>query len=335
MCKLSVIVPVYNVEKYIHHCVDSILAQNFRDIEILLIDDESPDACPQICEEYAKKDHRIRVIHQQNQGLAETRNIGVREARGEYIAFLDSDDFLLPGVFSKVMPFLESDPQVDMAIFDYYTFFDDNEEQLTPHHQEINASWSIKKIRDEFLKDRYPSFMWNKIYRKNLFEIEGTQIKIPKGISFEDMYIMGTLVAQARKIVYVPEAFVCYRLHASSFSMTSKVKKKYGLYMAWRKREKVCKIYDCTEPLPYVRTRTEKAAISLKVIDLASNYLSKEETADLDDYIKNISRDTSRLPWKHKFELWALRYLPIEICALLGKISILAEERKQKKLQKP
>lgn len=334
MCKLSVIVPVYNVEKYIHHCVDSLLSQDFQEMEILLIDDESPDSCPQICEAYAKKDNRVRVIHQRNQGLAETRNVGVREARGEYIAFLDSDDFLLPGVFSKVMPYFDSDAQVDMVVYDYCTFYDDADDRLLLHHQGINAGWSVEKIRDEFLKDRYPSYMWNKIYRKSLFEIDGEQIKILKGISFEDMYIMGTLVARARKIAYVPEAFVCYRLHASSFSMTPKVKKKYGLYMAWREREKVCKIYGCTEPLSYVRERAEKAAISLKIIDLAAKCLSKDETAELDDYIKTIHHDTSRLPWKHKFELWAFRHLPIEICAFLGKMSILTEERKQKKLQK-
>lgn len=332
MCKLSVIVPVYKVEKYIHHCVDSLLSQDFQDMEIILIDDESPDACPQICEEYAQKDCRVRVIHQKNQGLAETRNVGVREARGAYIAFLDSDDFLLPGVFSRVMPYFESDAQVDMVVYDYYTFYDDADDRLIPHYQGIGGGHA--KTRDEFLKDRYPSYMWNKIYRKSLFEIEGVQIKILKGISFEDMYIMGTLVAQARKIVYVPEAFVCYRLHASSFSMTPKVKKKYGLYMAWREREKVCKIYGCTEPLSYVRTRAEKAAISLKIIDLAAKYLAKDEIADLDDYIKNINHDTSRLPWKHKFELWALRNLSAEICAFLGKMSILTEERKQKKMQK-
>ena len=96
MPEISVIVPVYNVEKYIHRCIDSILAQTFTDFELILVDDGSPDNCGAICDEYSEQDYRIRVIHQKNGGVSRARNAGLRMARGEYITFCDSDDFLQP-----------------------------------------------------------------------------------------------------------------------------------------------------------------------------------------------------------------------------------------------
>ena len=94
MPKITVIVPVYKAEQYLEVCIRSILNQTFKDIEIILIDDGSPDKCPAICDEYAKKDQRIKVIHQKNAGVAVARNEGIRNANGEYITFVDSDDYL-------------------------------------------------------------------------------------------------------------------------------------------------------------------------------------------------------------------------------------------------
>ena len=328
MPKLSVIVPVYKVEKYIHQCLDSLLAQDYEDMEILLIDDGSPDRCGAICDDYAKKDARVRVIHQENQGIAEVRNVGVREARGDYIAFADSDDYLCPGMFSKMMGCFDNET-VDMVVCDYYTFYDDAVDQLAREHRPIDNSWPIEKIRDEYLIDRYPAFMWNKIYRRSLFD----GVSIPTGIVYEDLYVMAPLVAKARGIVYVPEPFYCYRQHASSFGVTAKIKKKWGMYLSWRERERVCEAYGFTRPLSHVRMRSEKAAISLKTIDLAAHFLPAEELAELDAYLAKIAKDTSRLSAKHKWELWALRHLPDSVCAIMGQLSIWVEERKQSKLK--
>ena len=91
--KVSILVPIYNVEKYLPRCIESVLSQDFRDYELILVDDGSPDQCPQICDEYAKKDSRIKVVHKQNGGLVSARLAGFMEARGEYLVFLDSDDY--------------------------------------------------------------------------------------------------------------------------------------------------------------------------------------------------------------------------------------------------
>ena len=100
MCKVSVIVPVYKVEKYLNKCVDSIINQTLEDIEIILVDDGSPDNCGKICDDYAQKDNRIVVIHKTNGGLSDARNAGLEVARGEYIGFVDSDDYIAPEMIS-------------------------------------------------------------------------------------------------------------------------------------------------------------------------------------------------------------------------------------------
>ncbi len=100
---ISIIVPVYKDEPYLRQCVDSILNQTYRDIEVLLIDDGSPDRCGEICDEFAKKDQRIRVFHTENKGLSAARNLGLREAKGEYIGFVDSDDWIEPDMYEVLL----------------------------------------------------------------------------------------------------------------------------------------------------------------------------------------------------------------------------------------
>lgn len=102
MAKVSIIVPIYNVEKYLHRCVDSIINQSYKDLEIILVDDESPDKCPEMCDEYAKQDSRVKVIHKKNGGLGYARNSGLEIATGEYVAFIDSDDYVEPDMVEKL-----------------------------------------------------------------------------------------------------------------------------------------------------------------------------------------------------------------------------------------
>ncbi len=118
MTKLSIIVPIYGVEQYLRKCVDSLLKQDYDDYEIILVDDESPDACPQICDDYAAKHDNIRVIHRKNGGLSAARNTGIQAAHGQYIMFVDSDDYIEPNVLRTLMSQVERE-QLDALRFDY------------------------------------------------------------------------------------------------------------------------------------------------------------------------------------------------------------------------
>ena len=118
---ISVIVPVYNVEKYLRHCVDSILAQTYSDFELLLVDDGSPDGCPQICDEYAALDPRVRVIHKPNGGLISARNEGIRAARGDYICIVDGDDWALENMLQFIHDTVAQSPEPPDMVLEHYT----------------------------------------------------------------------------------------------------------------------------------------------------------------------------------------------------------------------
>jgi glycosyltransferase involved in cell wall biosynthesis len=127
---ISVIVPVYKVEKYLRHCVDSILTQSYTDFELLLIDDGSPDGCPKICDEYAESDSRVRVIHKPNGGLISARNEGIRAARGDYVCILDGDDWALENMLQFIHDTVEQSPEpLDMVLFAAHNVYEDHLEE--------------------------------------------------------------------------------------------------------------------------------------------------------------------------------------------------------------
>lgn len=236
---VSIIVPVYNAEKYIHKAVDSVLNQTYKNIEVILIDDGSPDNCPAICDAYAAQDTRVRVVHQQNNGLAASRTKEIALARGEYILFVDSDDWIEPAMVEDMLLAAEKN-DADIVVCDYKTFAGENEEHGEIQKQDLDNNWSVEKFRDEFLFDNYANFMCNKLYRMKLLK----GITIPN-IIFEDLYVNARLFTQCSKIYYVANSYYCYRVHASFTNMTQKTRRKHGLFMAWREHEEVCKEYDC------------------------------------------------------------------------------------------
>lgn len=124
--KVSIIVPVYNVEKYIHKCIDSILAQTYRNLEIILVDDGSPDNCGKICDEYASNDNRIIVIHQKNGGLSAARNAGLNKSTGNFIVFVDSDDYLEISAIEDCIHYIKTN-NYDILIFNWYDVYLDDQ----------------------------------------------------------------------------------------------------------------------------------------------------------------------------------------------------------------
>lgn len=145
--KVSVIVPVYNVEKLLQRCIDSILAQTFTDFELLLIDDGSKDKSGEICDEYAAKDSRIRVFHKQNGGVSTARNLGIDKAQGEWIYFVDSDDIVLPSALGTFCSLIYSDSELVMAGF--YTSDENNtvrEQRKMVRQCELSVIQALKEM---------------------------------------------------------------------------------------------------------------------------------------------------------------------------------------------
>ena len=173
----SIIVPIYKVEKYLNKCIDSILNQTYQDFELILVDDGSPDNCPQICDEYAEKDKRVRVIHKNNAGLVAARNTGIKAAKGEYVCYVDGDDWILDNLLQTVWDKAISKYDVEMVVYSAVRQFTDTQEQIPKAVPE--GLYNKNKLKT----DVYPYMMydsrktfctglifpvaWNKIFKRD------------------------------------------------------------------------------------------------------------------------------------------------------------------------
>lgn len=219
---ISVIVPIYNVEKYLRKSIDSLLCQTYRNLEIILVDDGGTDGCPDICDEYKEQDARVRVIHKSNGGLSDARNAGLAIASGEYIAFFDSDDYLKPTMYEKLVQALEC-AKADVAICNFET--------VTPEGISIPERNLHQSIQDEVITGKeaiirlcgpnyeYYVTAWNRLYKKEVVE----NILFPKGKIHEDEFTAHLFYGVAEKVACVKEPGYCYVVREDSI-MT----KKYG-----------------------------------------------------------------------------------------------------------
>lgn len=206
---ISIIVPVYNTAAYLRRCLDSILSQTYGHWEAILVDDGSTDGSGAICEEYASRDSRFQVTHRPNSGVAATRNAGLDAATGEYIGFVDSDDWIEPDMFrSMVMAILSR--RADIATC--------NVRIVYPNKTAIKKSTEEFRVvdRDEAIGMIYEdkqlrSFLWDKLFRRSLFTV-----RFPEGRIYEDIIVMLKLFAGAKRIVMLPEVFYNYRMRTSS-----------------------------------------------------------------------------------------------------------------------
>ena len=225
--KLSIIVPIYNVAPYLCKCVDSLLAQDLpsSEYEIILVDDKSPDACPKICDEYAIAHENIRVIHRENGGLSAARNSGIEIAQGDYLMFVDSDDYIEPNVLSDLMAQVERD-NLDVLRFDYQNGRikeDRNYEVFQPY----KTPHEIDKKRDivdgqTYLNTRmgYACYAWQWIVRKKI----SSQFK--EGIHFEDVEWLPRMMLNAKRVGCSQGVVYNYFWREGSITLTQGNKEK-------------------------------------------------------------------------------------------------------------
>lgn len=168
--KISVLVPVYNVEPYLQRCIDSVLNQDFTDWELILVDDGSPDRCPEICDEYAQKDERIRVVHKENGGLPSARLAGLKLARGEYILHLDSDDWLAENCISTLYKHTIGG-NYDIVRGQNYRV-KENGDMTIESNGDISEIVGSENYLKHIIADEFPTYLWGALYRKSLFRAE-------------------------------------------------------------------------------------------------------------------------------------------------------------------
>lgn len=285
---ISVIIPVYNVEKYLKNCLDSVIKQTYNNIEIILVDDGSPDNCPDICDEYASKDTRINVIHKQNGGLSDARNVGIEQARGKYITFIDSDD----DVEEKYVEYLYNlliKNNTKMSIAAHTVVSEKNKINFGSGY--LDKVLSTEECLDRMLCEKgFSVSSCAKLYSKELFG----NVKFPKGKLNEDNGTTYKLILQCDKIAYGNKCIYNYYKRENSI-MTSKfnLKKLDLIELTDEMCDKIDKIY------PKLKDATNKKRITSRFSILRQMLVGK-----LDNEQKIIAEELEQYIKKRKKEIW-------------------------------
>ena len=209
--KVSVIIPIYNVEPYLKKCIESVLRQDFSDYEVLLVDDGSTDSSPAICDEYAQTYPQVQVIHQENKGLGGARNTGIQAARGDYLLFLDSDDSLTPDALYSLYG-TATENQADLVAFGMD--FVDEQDQVLTTRRPTQSDFSVVKKEDRFAVFFKDSYVCNKFFRRSLFTDFG--IVFPERIWYEDLCVIPKIILYVQKAVLMQQSFYRYLQRSDS-----------------------------------------------------------------------------------------------------------------------
>ena len=210
---ISVIVPVYNVEEFVKKCLDSLVRQSYKNLEIIVIDDGSTDNSGRICDEFAEKEKNVKVFHRKNGGLSDARNFGIKKAGGEIIAFVDSDDFV-DEEYIGVMYGKMTRKDVDVVVCGYNF--------VKPKKDVLSGKNAVIKLLTEH--GNIDIVAWNKLYRKSLFA--DNEIWFPKGKKHEDTLTTYKVLSKARKVVYLDEILYFYNERPGSITKTEKIEER-------------------------------------------------------------------------------------------------------------
>lgn len=328
---ISIIVPVYKVEKYLSACVQSILAQRYRHLEVILVDDGSPDHSPALCDMFAQQDCRVKVIHQQNQGLSGARNAGLDLATGDYIGFVDSDDTIAPDMYSNLYEALCTQ-DADMGICNYLYVDEEGNQYLDP----VNPIQDeVITGRDNILRKLEEDGNWhwviacNKLYRKELFQ----GVRYPIGKLHEDEFVIHQLLLKCQKVACVSDALYYYLKHGSSITgSTFTLRRLDGAEAAFSRAEAFL-----SNQVPPV-SAYHACAVGLRVLSNSYAQLSRQDRAYQQRYRELITKYrtiakqllTKRLPLAYKARLFLNFLSPYHTFMCLERFLIQAKDGKGK-----
>ncbi|MBP2114403.1 glycosyltransferase [Paenibacillus silagei] len=221
---VSIIVPIYNVEQYLVRCLKSLVNQTYKNIEIILVDDGSPDNCGDICDEYSKRDNRVKVVHKKNGGLSDARNSGLKIAQGEFVLFVDSDDFIELDAVEKLLAYANEN-RLDVVCGNAYRIKDANSSKYI-----MIGGTSNNKVMtgEQYLVDciKYKKFsvaVWTRMYRRDL--IQNNNIYFTRGLLHEDENWTPKLLLAAERVGYLNYSFYNYLIRDNSITQTGDKRK--------------------------------------------------------------------------------------------------------------
>lgn len=208
---ISVIVPIYNVEKYLQRCVDSIINQTYRNLEIILVDDGSPDNCPKMCDDYAKIDNRIKVVHKENGGLSDARNAGMKVAAGEYVSFIDSDDYISLDFYKTLLQAI-IDNDSDIVECGVVKFYENGKFDEYSDDQMIKNFNTVDGLEGLINENSFHQYVWNKLYKTNI----ALDIPYAVGKLNEDEFWTYQIFGKAKKVTRINKTMYYYFQRGSS-----------------------------------------------------------------------------------------------------------------------
>ena len=298
--KLSIIVPVYKVESYLSRCIDSILAQTYKNFELILVDDGSPDKCSEICDRYASNDARIKVIHKVNGGLSSARNVGIDVSTGEYLAFVDSDDYISRDMYKDMINLLESNA-LDIVSCDAFVAKGTKIKGLAGDGK--LTIYDRSTILRKSLCD-YDNAAWNKVYTRAAIG----SVRFPEGRLFEDTASAYLFFNNCNKVGHINRSYYYYYRNPNSITQTAfKTKPRMDFVLGYVERLDFA-IKNRIDCIPQCKSLLIKAALSC----LTAIYVSSEDDYNIKAYnkMKEIIlkyRDAEaycELNTKYKIYLW-------------------------------
>lgn len=295
--KVSVIVPIYKVEQYLQRCVDSIINQTYKNLEIILVDDGSPDNCGKICNDYAKKDSRIKSIHKANGGLSDARNYGMKYATGDFVLFIDSDDWIKVEMIEVMInKAKEYNADVVQSAFYYayedYMLFDDryykeNQNPIVLNREEL--------IRELVINERVKNFAWGKLYKINLIK----DIPFEKGVLFEDVFWAHKVMHRVNTYVILNNP-MCYYLQRRDSIVGNYTPRNLDIIRGLKERHKfISEYYSYLVKESYtliLKTSFQHYYLLTRNKDKDPNNLFREEIkkyiyANYEDILKSVEKD--------------------------------------------
>lgn len=279
---ISIIVPVYNVEKYIKKCVDSILQQTFTEWELILIDDGSTDNCPVICDKYTEKDQRISVIHKENGGLSDARNTGLKKANGKYIFFVDSDDYIMPETLEHLCDAMKGREDT-IVLMDTLLVW---ENRTSTRKSLLYGNVSGQEAVEGLFNGKIPNYAPGKLYPRKMWE----NVLFPVGKYFEDIGTIYKVFFKCKQVIILKGIGYCYVQRKGSITDRA-VMTRMDAIDAYKQQLAFAKVH-CVDSIPYLEYRIE------------------ETTAR---YI--ILKDYKRIPWKNvkkqlkTYRIWIWKHL--------------------------
>lgn len=341
---VSVVVPVYKVEKYLDECVESILNQSYKNIEVILVEDGSPDRCPQMCDEWAQRDSRIRVIHKENAGLGEARNTGIENVMGEYLCFVDSDDYLQPDTIRNAYECLQREA-VDIVLFGMTRVNSNGSiiSRVVPRPpQKVFLSETVQNILLPGILVRdpqtgadmgIPSSVWCIMFSMDLIRKTNWRFVSEREYISEDIYSLLVLFKNIESAAVLCESLYCYRVNPKSLTKIYRDDRYEKVRQFYYQCVQLCKELGYPDIVRYACTGSYFGSTIETIKQIVANEKSvyharrKIKAILKDDLLQQVLREKARVPKKLPVKLlfWTMQNRKYILCYALVKLHLIRE----------